>query len=318
MAAFRKVSVLLGNSTKVCSHFDLEKLRREFGNCRHKGLYPDGRPRPCRSQRCPCEGCRRAYARKEAAVLRRSFSLRPPHFNLTLSLTDDAPTFDTMMAGYLRTFTQKLRDFRKAGEEMDYDIRIEFRCGQPHAHLTIITSVGWSRWRVKEVFKGWWASSCPGRTTAVYCDRVRNVVGLANYLPKNVKDRRGVEMPPEWWNGRRCRLLWQSRGFLVASKSKLWREQVAEWFPQHDKQASEGQTGNPNHSRRSRRGRQWLWRVPPAILPPPSNHRSTTCRTGCGRASEYPRPLAPASGKRRTFWNHPWWHGKADRMTRGP
>src|SRR5262249_31861634 len=37
--------------------------------------------------------------------------------------------------------------------------------------------------------------------TAVYCDRVQNVIGTANYVTKNVRDRRGVEMPPPEWNG---------------------------------------------------------------------------------------------------------------------
>jgi hypothetical protein len=68
----------------------------------------------------------------------------------------------------------------------------------------------------------WWAASRPDRRTAVYCDRVRNVPGLANYVTKNVKDRSKVEMPPHEGNGRRCRLVWRSRGFLTKSKDRLW------------------------------------------------------------------------------------------------
>jgi len=176
--------------------------------------------------------CRRKFAEKEAAVLKRSFSKRPPDFNLTLRLSDRDLTSDSLMAKYLRTLTQKFRDYRKReGATLEYYISIEFSQQKPHCHLTIITSVDVTKNTIKELIKGWWAMSCPGRSTAVYCDRVRNIIGLANYLPKNIKDRSKVEIPPQMWRGRRCRFIWRSRGFLIKSKETLWREQCAEWFP---------------------------------------------------------------------------------------
>ena len=212
---------------------DLEKLRLIYEKCKHKSFYPNGRPRPCRSPRCPCDACRRKHAEKEAAVLRRLFRDRPPDFCFTLKLVDDNDTCDGQMADYLRTFTQKIRDFRKAElAEMEYDIRLEFRHQRPHAHLTVITDLNLSRNTIKELVKGWWATSCSGRPTSVYCDRVKTVVGHANYVTKNVKDRNWVEMPPQDWNGRRCRLVWRSRGFLTKNKELLWQEQRAEWYPQ--------------------------------------------------------------------------------------
>ena len=39
-------------------------------------------------------------------------------------------------------------------------------------------------------------------------------------------------MPPQEWNGRRCRFVWRSRGFLTKTKGRLWQEQRAEWYPQ--------------------------------------------------------------------------------------
>ena len=228
VAASRKGSVTNPRS-RYSSAADLEKLRHIYRYCKHKSCYSDGRPRPCRSPRCPCEACRRKYAEKEAAILKRSFRDRPPDFTFTLKLVDDNDTPDVLMARYLRTFTQKFRDFRKAKSAvLEYDIRIEFRHQQPHAHLTVITSLNWSRNGIKELVKGWWAMSCPDRQTAVYCDRVQNVPGLANYVTKNVKDRSKVEMPTQEWNGRRCRLVWRSRGFLSKSKDRLWQEQRAE------------------------------------------------------------------------------------------
>lgn len=275
---------MINPRSRYGSPADLETLRHIYRHCKHKSCYPDGRPRPCRSPHCPCEACRRKYAQKEAIILQRSFRDRPPDFTFTLKLTDDKDTPDVLMALYLRTFTQKFRDFRKAeGAVLEYDIRIEFRQQRPHAHLTVITSLNWSRNGIKELVKGWWAMSCPDRQTAVYCDRVQNVVGLANYVTKNVKDRRKVEVPPQEWNGRRCRLVWRSRGFLARSKKHLWQEQVAEWYPQpvtadilHDEDTSldSGQTPNNKPTSRATAGRprrRAIWpstRLLPALSAP--------------------------------------------------
>lgn len=213
---------------------DLENLRQQYANCRYKQCYSDGKPRPCGSQRCPCEACRRKYAQKEAAILSRSFRDKPPDFNLSLRLTDHQPTTDKQLAGYLKRFTQKIRDFRKAYQaSFEYYINIEFSNGQPHMHMTIMFPLDWSIYKIKATVKEWWSSSCTERQViAVYCDHVQNVMGLANYLPKNLKDRRHVEMPPEGWNSRTCRLVWRSRGFLTKRKTDLWREQCQEWYPQ--------------------------------------------------------------------------------------
>jgi len=138
------------------------------------------------------------------------------------------------LAGYLKKFTQRIRDFRKAHQaSIEYYINIEFTDGQPHMHMTVISSLGWGIYKIKAAVKEWWSSSCTDRqATAVYCDHVQNVMGLANYLPKNLKDRRHVEMPPEGWSSRTCRLVWCSRGFLTKRKADLWREQCQEWYPQ--------------------------------------------------------------------------------------
>lgn len=212
---------------------DLEKLRRTYAKCKYKRYYPDGRPCPCRSQRCPCEACRVKYAQKEAAILRRSFRDKPPDFNFTLRLKDDKPTSDKELATYLKRLTQRIRDLRKAEQAaFDYYINVEFKNGEPHMHMTVITSLVWSVYAMKKMMKWLWSESCVERqATAVYCDRVHSVVGLANYLPKNLKDRRKVEMPPNHWNSKACRLVWKSRGFLTKNKQDLWNELRQEWYP---------------------------------------------------------------------------------------
>src|SRR3954469_2357301 len=101
------------NLYTYCSVADLEKLKQTYAKCRYKRCYPDGRPKPCRSQRCPCEACRRKAAQKEAAILRRSFRGKPPGLNLALRLADDQPPADRQLACFLKKTTQKGRDFRK-------------------------------------------------------------------------------------------------------------------------------------------------------------------------------------------------------------
>lgn len=221
------------NPSTVCSDHDHENLYTLYEKCKRKSYYKSGKPRPCRSPRCPCEMCRRKHSEKEAAILLRSFREQPPDYTFVLKLTDDQPTYDVMMAEYLNNFTQKVRDFRKSDDTtFEYDIRIEFRHGEPHCHVTVITPLGWSKRAVKELAAGWWKASCPGRAVSVYADRVRNVVGHGNYVTKNLKNRRTVEMPPLEWSGRRCKFVRRSGGFLSKSKAELWREQCNEWYPQ--------------------------------------------------------------------------------------
>jgi hypothetical protein len=152
---------------------------------------------------------------------------------LTLRLTDGEPAAARQLRRYLTTFTQRMRDCRKAPQSTcEYYIAIEFTSGQPHMHGAIITSLQLTAYKFKALAADWWSSSCPNRQTAVYCARVRNVMGLANYLPKFLQDRRPVEMPPRAWSSYACRLVWRSRGFLSRGKTTLWREQLQEWYPQ--------------------------------------------------------------------------------------
>jgi hypothetical protein len=164
--------------------------------------------------------------------LLRSFLEQPPDYTFVLKLADGEPTWDLLMGRYLNAFTQHVRDFRKSdGITFEYEIRIEFKDGEPHAHVTVITPLGWSKRRVKKLVKRWWKASCPGRQVSVYADRVQTVIGHANYVTKNLINRRGVEMPPQEWSGRKCRFVRRSNGFLTKSKKELWEEQGAEWYP---------------------------------------------------------------------------------------
>jgi len=177
--------------------------------------------------------CRRKYSEKDATILLRSFKDKPPDYTFVLKLVDDEPTYDVMMAGYLNGFTQRIRDFRKTDDiTIEYEIRIEFCWGEPHCHVTVITPANWSRRKAKRLVKQWWKASCPRRKVSVYADRVRTVIGHAHYVTKNLKDRRGVEMPPQEWSGKKCRFVRRSGSFLTKTKKELWQEQCREWYPQ--------------------------------------------------------------------------------------
>jgi hypothetical protein len=216
-------------TTSLSIDYALETYRL----CRFKRFSKEGKPLPCRSPRCPCSACRRKHAEKESAILTRSFKDKPPDYCFTLKIEDDKHTPDGRMASYLKPFVQRFRDYRKAnGVEIEYDIRLEFdQYGQPHAHLTVITALNWSKWKMKDMVRGWWSSSCGGRPVKVYCDRVNDATAHARYVTKNLRDRRGVLPPPDEWDSRKCRLNWRSRNFLVRSKKTLWKEQIEEWFP---------------------------------------------------------------------------------------
>lgn len=220
------------NPSTLDSSHDFENLFKIYEKCKRKSYYKNGRPRPCRSQRCPCEACRSQYAKKEASILLRSFKDKPPTHAFVLKLVDEEPTIDVQMGRYLNAFTQHIRDHRKiTGTTIEYEIRLEFKSGEPHAHGIFITPLGWSREEIKELVRGWWESSCSGRSTLAYADRVRTVVGIGKYSVKDLKDRRGVEMPPQEWNGRKCRFVRRSQHFLTKSKQQLWQDQCEEWYP---------------------------------------------------------------------------------------
>jgi hypothetical protein len=279
------------------------------------------------------------YAQKEAAILCRSFRDKPPHFNFTLSLTDDEPTTDKELATYLKRLTQRIRDLRKAEQAtFDYYINIEFKDGEPHMHMTVITSLVWSVYAMKMMVKGLWSDSCSERqTTAVYCDRVHNVIGLANYLSKNLKDRRKVEMPPADWNSKSCRLVWKSRSFLTKRKEDLWNELRQEWYPRsRPDEVSSEQERNQSQSISSTRS------CPPGCYPARRQHRCSISVASvqssgvllptigkCGYKDDVPsrRPSRltsgdrydpTCSGTRRFAWLSPLYGVRTNVMIRGP
>ena len=93
-----------------------------------------------------------------------------------------------------------------------------------------ITDADWSTFAAKSLIRSWWAKCCPGRKVSVYCGPVKSVVALAKYLAKDLISR-NVEMPPTEWDGRICRFVRTSNGYLVMPKKEVWRKLRAQWYP---------------------------------------------------------------------------------------
>jgi hypothetical protein len=192
--------------------------------CRYPSRYPDDRFRPCRRAHCPHPPCQRARARKEWAILSSSFRERPPHYFVTLKFTDGRDTRDKELASYLCAFAQRIRNHHRSSRvKLEYSLHVEFHeDGRPHVHAMLIASEVWSDRRIKRALKKLWAKSCPKRSIAVYCKAVKDPAKLARYIPKYVTHRSPV-LPPDNWNGRICRLVRRSSGFLAAPAKVLWR-----------------------------------------------------------------------------------------------
>ncbi len=236
--------------------------------CRFQRFTENDAPITCGQRQCPDRACQAKAAHKQAEILIRSFRDRLPTHCVVLKITDDEVTTSGQMAKSLRALTQYFRDFRKTTiprkrvprnrksskmlggvhhddstpppadkatpPTIEYDCRIEFdEWGLPHAHVTFIAPFGGSDAAMKKLIRKWWSASCDGRPVSVYCKPVKTAEGYARYVTKHLKDRSKVYLPPENWNGHKCRLIWQSRGFLRRPAKEIWAELVQEWYPPH-------------------------------------------------------------------------------------
>ena len=260
----------------------------------------NGKPRSCRNRRCPSAKCRAGYAEKEAAILERSFRTKPPDFTFVLEFDDGESTGDRRMAAYLNAFNQKIKDRRKSeGITLEYDNRIEFgRDSNPHCHLTVITSAPWSEGQAHSRIRALWIASCPDRKVSVYGDFVHNGIGLANYVCKNLKDRSGVRGPPPGWNGKTCRFVRTSKGFLSGSKKSLWKEHCEDWYPTVRAPRGEDDTPTPPGPREKVSGHAANWK---RVLSRPAETRIRPKKTATGRNSSFPARIHRALSERSVF-----------------
>jgi hypothetical protein len=203
--------------------------------CKKLRIGYGGRAVGCRSLSCPNPYCQKKYAEKEAAILKLSFEIKPPDFNLTLKYDPPWRVCAKELSAIIKDFTQKIRDYRKKTKTtIEYYLNIEFVLKKPHIHLTLIAPSLNNDKLVKSIIKAIWSKCCSNYSqadTSVYCKKVKNPIGLANYITKNLKNSYKYEKAPCDWDFKACRLVWKSRSFLIKNKATLWKEQIQQWYP---------------------------------------------------------------------------------------
>jgi hypothetical protein len=79
-----------------------------------------------------------------------------------------------------------------------------------------------------QIIRALWHKTLPHLDVTSHCDRVRNPIGMANYVVKHLKDSAKKELPPEGFRGR---IYSYSRAFFTKQVASLWLEQRQEWYP---------------------------------------------------------------------------------------
>ena len=292
-----------------------------YSKCMRRLRDGNGKPRQCRNRRCPSAKCRAGYAEKEAVILERSFRTKPPGPTFVLGFADGESTGDRGMAGYLSVFNQKIKDRRKSdGIALEYDNRIEIVGGNPHCHLTIITSAAWSVRRAHSLIRAWWKASCPNRKVRVYGGGVRTVVGHANYVRKNLKDRRGFTGRRRTGTGKPATSCGRRRSFWRGPKRRFGRRSAKSGTRQGThplrRTTPRAYRARPRRSRTTPRTGKWYCLGPPGPEPGPRKLRgrpgrrrrleSTQCsvrrpriRPGAalGSIANRGRPTSPATSR---------------------
>lgn len=186
-------------------------------DCRNPRYYvnSDGeyKRRPCASRWCHDARCRQAWARKESAILLRSFRTLPPtHFVVLAGPFSESGDCRRAMARFFRQLRKRA--------DLDYKWWIEpSSSGRPHAHVLLRTHAKVSRKKITRL----WNAACGGAGTA-YWKAVRSVTGSARYVTK--RDLPCPPIPPHWTPP----LSRQSRHFYAKTKAALWRETKDDWF----------------------------------------------------------------------------------------
>lgn len=186
-------------------------------DCRNPRYYVtrDGefKRRPCGSRKCHILKCRQAWARKEAAIMLRSFRELPPTHFVVLQCRSFSGIADCRAA--LRKFLRLLR--RRIGCEYKWVIEPD-ASGRPHVHILLRATEPIARRRIRRLWR--WACGQPAQ---VYCRPVRMVAASARYVPKASRETPRV---PDDWTGR---LSGHSARFLTKQKHQLWADVKDSW-----------------------------------------------------------------------------------------
>jgi hypothetical protein len=195
-------------------------------DCGRVWPYRDGKgerqERRCRNPRC-CFAGRDRWARRIAAVLRRSFRTRPPTHEVRLTI------FGRGAGDLLRALRRMLARLKyqlrvRQGAEFEFSRIIEWSPeGQVHAHLVLRTTGDLTEDTVREL----WLKSCPAGGASSHCEPARSAVALAKYVVKDLLKDEDKTLVPAGFRGR---VFSCSRNFLTARAAALWRACLNEWY----------------------------------------------------------------------------------------
>jgi hypothetical protein len=155
--------------------------------------------------------------------LKRSFQELPPTHELRLTVLGIITDREVSKAisSYLRRLKYRLK---RLGSGFEYFVMNEWSDGHRHTHLLVRTVVDLT----SQIVGALWRKTLPNLHVTYHCGRVRNLVGMANYMVKHLKDSSRKELPPESFKGR---IYSYSRGFFTKQLGTLWKEQLGEWYP---------------------------------------------------------------------------------------
>jgi hypothetical protein len=189
----------------------------DHNDCRNPRYYvtQDGefKRRPCGSRKCHILKCRQAWARKEAAIMLRSFRELPPTHFVVLQCRSFAGIADCRQA--LRRFLRLLRC--RIACEYKWVIEPDAN-GLPHVHILLRATVPISRRRIRRM----WRRAC-GSPVRTHCGAVRIPAATARYVTKACQ---ATPQVPQEWHGP---LSGHSLGFLTKRKAQLWAEEKSSW-----------------------------------------------------------------------------------------
>ena len=207
-------------------------LDNAYAKCKFKRYTRDGRPIPCLNARCPNPLCRRKGAEKHSIINQRSVGTNPPKWCVVLRVDDKLPLDIVLLNTYLGNLFDRFRYYRKStGDVLEYASFTHYKNQRPHTHLSLIAPDSWTVKEAKAKLKEWWRKSCDGRKVSVYVAEIRNVVAKIKYVTGDVMNREKYEKPPRSENGKRSKLVRISNGYLSGNAEAIWKEHIAELYP---------------------------------------------------------------------------------------
>jgi hypothetical protein len=122
----------------------------------------------------------------------------------------------------------------------EYLVMNEWSEGHRHVHILVRAEANITPPMVRAL----WAKTLPGPRFHHHCAPVRNPVGMARYLVKDLKDDTKKELVPQSFRGRHFTY---SRRFFTGPVAALWRQQLQAWYPTKRHRLLAGAETNHNH-----------------------------------------------------------------------